>query len=70
MNTTEHADFAIRDEGSVVLLWAISDEAMAWVEDHLPADRQTFGGAVAIEHRYAPAIIAGMADDGLVGRIT
>jgi hypothetical protein len=60
-------DYRIRDEGTVVLLWPISDEADAWCDEHLPKDRIRWGGAAVIEHRYAGPIIEALASEGLVG---
>ena len=61
-------DFQVRDEGTLVLLWLISDQAEAWGKEHLPEDAMTWGSAIVIEHRYASDIVAGLAADGLVGR--
>jgi hypothetical protein len=65
----QRADYAIRDEQSLILLWPITDEAVAWVNEHLPEDRITWGGATVIERRFFPAIFAGLAEDGLVGKV-
>jgi len=67
MSEHEH-DYTIRDEGTIILLWPVSDEAVGWVEEYLPADRIRWGGATVIERRYFPAIFAGLAGEGLVGR--
>jgi hypothetical protein len=62
------ADYAVQNEGSIVLLWPITTLAVEWVEEHLPEDRQTWGNAVVIDARYAYDIIEGLGADGLVGR--
>jgi hypothetical protein len=36
-----------------------------WIIEHIPEDAPTFGGAIAVEHRYIRAIIQGAAADGL-----
>ena len=51
--------------GSVTLLFPQSSAAHTWVAENLPADRMMFGEGVAIEHRYAPAILDGITDAGL-----
>jgi hypothetical protein len=60
------ADFVCENHGSVFLLRPISAAAFAWIEEHLPSDRLTFGNAVVIEPRYVWAILVGLQDDGLV----
>lgn len=64
----DRADYAVADHGSICLLIGISDAALAWFDEHLPEDRTTFGSGVVVEPRYVEDIIAGMAEDGLVGR--
>jgi hypothetical protein len=59
-------DFLCENHGSIFLLRPISPAAFAWIEEHLPSDRLTFGNAVVIEPRYVWAILVGLQDDGLV----
>jgi len=40
------------NHGSVFLLRPISPTAFLWIHENLPADRQMFGNAVAVERRY------------------
>jgi hypothetical protein len=61
-------DYQARDEGTLVLLWAITPEAKAWCDEYLPEDRTRWASATVIEARYWPAIEEGLAADGLVGR--
>ena len=59
-------DFSVNDQGSIVILTANTEAAREWVEEHLPADRQTWGRhGTVIEHRYADDIINGLQADGL-----
>ena len=58
-------DFEIQNEGSIFLLRPLSEQANAWIDEHLPEDRQTFGGGVVVEHRYITSIIDGIQNDGL-----
>jgi predicted thioesterase len=60
------ADVEVSDHGTVVLFALLSEAAENWAQEHLPEDRMTYGGAVAVEHRYAMDIIDGMAGDGLI----
>lgn len=64
----ERADYAVRVEGSITLLWPITAAAVEWCNEFLPEDRLTWGSAVVIKSRYAPDILEGLAEDGLVGR--
>jgi hypothetical protein len=59
-------DFVCENHFSIFLLHAVSPSAFAWIEEHLPPDRLTFGNAVVIEPRYVWAILVGLQDDGLV----
>jgi hypothetical protein len=59
------SDFYLSDHGSVVLLSPRTDEAVAWVAEHIPDDAQRWAGGVAIEPRYVPAIVDGLIADGL-----
>lgn len=58
-------DFTVSNEGSIFLLTPLTQAAKDWVEEHLPEDRQSFGGAVVIEHRYISDIVAGIQAYGL-----
>lgn len=59
-------DFRVSDEGTIILLWGISDDAVGWVSEHLPEDCTRFGSAYVIERRYAGPILDGIDADGLV----
>ena len=59
-------DFLAENHSSIFLLRPISPAGFAWIEQHLPPDRITFGNAVAVDHRCIWAILVGLQDDGLV----
>ena len=59
-------DFKVQNEGNIYLLLPVSEQARAWVEEHLPEDRQYFGRAVVVEHRYIGDIVGGIQAEGLV----
>lgn len=64
------SDFNFQNCGSICLLTPVSEAAKAWRAEHLPEpgdDCQEWGSkrAVAIEPRYAGAILEGIAADGL-----
>ncbi len=59
-------DFLCENHGSIFLLRPISPAAFAWIKEHLPPDRITFGNAVVVEPRYVWAILVQLQDDGLV----
>ena len=64
--TSPTVDFLCENHGSIFLLRPISPSAFAWIQEHLPPDRITFGNAVVIEPRYVWAILVGLQEDGLV----
>ena len=58
-------DFRILDHGSVVTLRPQTPAAWEWVDENLPQDVLTVGGAVAIEPRFIDPIAEGIQADGL-----
>lgn len=59
-------DFELHNHGTISVLFAKTEAAKAWVEAHLPEDRQTWGhDGTAIEHRYVGDILVGIQEDGL-----
>ncbi len=59
------SDFRVRNEGSLVLLEPLSNNAFAWVAAHLPDNVQYFGNSIAVEPRYISDILVGIQNDGL-----
>jgi hypothetical protein len=63
-NETE--DFTVQNEGTIFILYAHTNAAREWVNEHLPADRMTWDGdGTVVEHRYILDIIDGIQADGL-----
>lgn len=62
----DEVDVRVQDEGTVVLLWPITNRAIGWLDEHLPDDRQRWGSATVVEARYVWDILYGLAEDGLV----
>ena len=58
-------DFELQDEGSLYLLRPLTREAVEWLDEHIEQNRQMFGTAVVIEHRYVADIVRGIRDAGL-----
>jgi len=58
-------DLLVRDEGSIFLLVPVTPAGQEWVDEHIPADAQTFGKAIVVEHRYIADIVNGALADGL-----
>lgn len=58
-------DFLFANHGSVCLLTPLSEAAQAWRDEYLPGEVPTFGGGIAIEPRYANAVLEGIINDGL-----
>lgn len=61
----ERPDVDLSLHGSIDLLTPLTAAAQAWMKENIPDDAQWFGGALAVEPRYAPDIVQGMIDDGL-----
>ncbi len=61
-------DFVVENHGSIFLLHHRTPAAHAWVREHLPRDRQTWGDATVVEHRYIRDVVAGAQADGLAVR--
>ena len=62
MNT----DFAVSNHGNVIILYALTDAAEQWAEDHLPGDVMMWGqNGYVVEPRYIGDILAGIVDNGL-----
>ena len=58
-------DFLIADHGSIVTIRPVSEHACEWLDDNVVAEPwQWFGGALCIEHRCAPDILAAIAHAG------
>ena len=58
-------DFRYQHEGSIGLLFPITDGAKDWVDEHISDDAQWFGSGLVIEWRYVDHIIEGIVNDGL-----
>jgi hypothetical protein len=62
------ADVSITGGGTVYLFALLTEKARAWVNEHVSAERQMLGRGLAVEHRYAAALAAGMQAAGLTIR--
>jgi hypothetical protein len=58
-------DFELQDEGSLYLLRPLTVQAAKWLDEHIEQNRQMFGTAVVVEHRYVADIVHGIRADGL-----
>lgn len=63
--TASTTDFSVENHGTLFLFRLHTEAAREWVEGRVPEDAQFFGGALVVEHRYAPALAEGMLEDGL-----
>jgi hypothetical protein len=63
---TPKADFVVENHGSLFLLEAHTEAGQLWCDEHLPEDRQVFGRAVVVEHRYIRDIVVALQADGYV----
>jgi hypothetical protein len=51
-------DLYIHNEGSVFLLYALTNASLDWVAEHIPEDAQKFGVAFVVEHRFIRNVVA------------
>lgn len=58
-------DFSVSNHGTIFLLQPLTAAANEWIEQNLSEDRQTFGTAVAIEHRFILDVVDGIRNNGL-----
>jgi hypothetical protein len=56
-------DVRVENCGSLFLFRPLTNAAQEWLEEH--TDGLWFGGALAVEPRYALDLAQGMLDDGL-----
>lgn len=62
-------DVSVEDHGSLWLFRPLTEEAKTWIDDNVEDAALWFGGALAVEARFAQAMVEGMLADGLeVGR--
>lgn len=59
------ADFELNNEGTISLLRPLTSRGRDWLDEKLGDDKQWFGDAVVIEHRYVDDIVTGIRADGL-----
>jgi hypothetical protein len=64
-DASKGTDFAVSNHGAIVLLQPLTRAATEWAASNLPADRLTYGSAVAIEPRYLADIVDGIRANGL-----
>lgn len=61
------ADFRIHDQGSVVGIEPISDDARAWMDANVASESWQWMGSVLYgDARMIPPVVDGMINDGLV----
>lgn len=58
-------DFTVQNAGSILILYAETEQAEAWVSDNLPDDAMHWAGGIVIEPRYFDHIAGGIDADGL-----
>lgn len=62
---TPTVDVMVRNEGSLVLFFPITEAARTWIDENVQEDAQWFGTALVVEHRYAGDLAQGMVNDGI-----
>ena len=64
--TARSVDVYLTGGGTLYLFQLVTPEAHDWVDQNVSEDRQMLGNGLAVEHRFAAALAAGMQEDGLV----
>ncbi|MGA9417138.1 MAG: hypothetical protein WBV60_20790 [Terriglobales bacterium] len=59
-------DILVCNEGTVFLFCPLTNQAKAWIDDHVQSDAQWFGNTLVVEHRFAWGLAQGMKNAGLV----
>jgi hypothetical protein len=60
------SDFRVSNHGSILILFADTQEAQDWVAQHIPEDALTWGrNGIVVEPRYISNIVDGIQNDGL-----
>ena len=57
-------DFRLRDEGSIVILDPLNEQAESWGTEHLEESVLRWGRGFVIEPRYVGAIVDGLVHEG------
>jgi hypothetical protein len=55
-----------QQRGTLYTFCPLTLRAKEWIDEHVQNERQWFGHALMVEHRYAWGLAQGMKDDGLV----
>lgn len=58
-------DIRLEDHGSIILFRPLTDAGREWLETRTQEDAQWFGGALAVERRYAGAVADGATREGM-----
>jgi len=59
-------DVTVDNHGSIFLFHLHTKDARQWVKDFVDEEAQWFGGALAVECRYAGDLVGGMQGAGLI----
>jgi hypothetical protein len=63
VSNAAEADVAVRDEGTIVLLFPRSDPAREWFAENI-LDGQWLGDGLVVEHRFVLPILQALIDEG------
>jgi hypothetical protein len=65
----EMTDLSFEDRGATWLMHSNTEAGAEWIKKYIPANAQTFGKAIVINHRYALSVIKLAINDGLAADI-
>ncbi len=55
--------------GTIIMFRPITQEGKDWIKENTDSDAQWFGGALAVEYRYASDLLEGMQKGGLIVKV-
>jgi hypothetical protein len=60
-------DIRVQDEGTIFVLYPLTDAANDWMQDNMHCDSNNFWcDGMVVEHRYVASILRGMVRGGLI----
>lgn len=65
MKTRVKPDVRVQNEGTIFILWPMSDTATDWLERNCASAMRWGTNGFVVEHRYIDDIVQGMIDSGL-----
>ena len=59
------SDLKVENQGSLFLVWPMTDAGRDWLEKTAPEDAQFIAAAMVVEPRYVEGVVVAAREDGL-----